>query len=111
MAYCELSDVKAKARLGEADELDDDRIPDAIATGALLIDHYLDRADDAPAFNEDEEALLKIVNVGLALEQLGRPLWGVLGGWGDAPPVRVAADPTYAWKYMLVPLKQSWGFA
>jgi hypothetical protein len=111
VAYCDVDDVKAKARLGEGDTLDDARIPDAIAAAALLIDAHLDRPATAAAFTADESSLLLLVNVGLALELLGRPLWGVIGGWGDVGPVRVAADPTYAWKYMLRPLKLTWGFA
>lgn len=111
MAYCDVDDVKAKARLGAADELDDARIPDAITTAALLIDAYLDRPTDAAEFTADELALLLTVNVGLALEVLGRPLWGVAGIWGDGGPVRIASDPTYTWKGMLRPLKPRWGFA
>lgn len=111
MAYCTADDVKAKARLGETDTLDDARIPDAIATAALLIDAYLDRPTDAAAFTDDEESLLLIVNAGLALELLGRPLWGVAGLWGDGGPVRIASDPTTTWKGMLRPLKPRWGFA
>ena len=112
MAYCDLDDVKAKARIGDADTLDDDRIPDAIDAAALLIDTHLDRPDDADEFTDDELTLLKIVNVGLALELLGRPSWGVLGGWSDSGiAVRVAADPTSGWKHMLRPLKPRWGFA
>jgi phage gp36-like protein len=94
MPYCTVADVKALARLGPADTLDDARAAVCVTAASELIDAYLGWPVAAPtsAPTPADLALLQLAATQVALELLRRPAYGITGAYDDAGAVRVGAD-------------------
>lgn len=107
-----LADVLDVLRLPSSDD-DADRIETMIATAALLIEAFIDRAEplpDAPPMHP----LIRTAMTNCTIELYRRKdaPFGVLNAWSaDEVAVRITTDPLRGVLKILFPLKQKFGVA
>jgi hypothetical protein len=93
VAYCTVADVKARARLGPTDTLDDARVQDCVDATARLIDDFYGWPADPPVVPDAATtAILRQANIKAALELVSSPTFGIYSTYEDIA-VRVSPDP------------------
>jgi hypothetical protein len=100
----------AVLRLDPTDE-DADRVESTATSAVLLVDTYLDRADDPLVAPAPQPVTDAAVQVTVELYRRKDAPFGVLNSWGesDVGPVRIGTDPLKGVEQMLAPYAHQYG--